>query len=891
MLNGAITSRYRILDKIKSHLAGERYLAEDTVLGRRVLLHLQPLEPTGSAGEDASAGRVRKAADLSHPNISAVLDLFDHEGRLVVISEYIEGTPLSRFIEEANYTLEHALNIAIQMCDAVCGAHEKEILHGSLCSDSVFITSGNCVRIGDFGLAPDQDKIDRGGSAAEKAHTCGHDMRCLIETTSQLLNERILAGAERNPRLLEVVRDILDVEKASAANLSPSELLNKLTRARELHRIGPLDERYQLATATGQVGVWDHDLKTGRLYMDPSLKAMLGYGEDEIEDTLEGWHRLIHAEDLQDVKQAINDHVGGASEKCEITHRRVHRDGDIRWFLTRGTAVRDAEGKLLRIVGTDTDVTEVREAEQALHMRERQLRSFVEHTPLAVAMFDREMRYIVASTRWLEDRGLEGTDVTGKRHYDLLSDVRDDWRAVHERCLAGATEKCEESQFTRADGSREWIRWEVHPWYDTKGGIGGIIVFWELITQRKLAEEKLRESEERFRTLAQLSPDIIVVHADGKIVFVNEAGTRMLGATGPDEIIGRPVMEFVHADFIDAVTDRIGKVLGEGKTVNFMEQQLVALDGRVVDVEAGSKPLTFDGKPAVQVVARDISERLRAQEALRKSEAYYRGVIEDQTELICRFTPDTVVTFVNDAVCRYFGRGREEMIGKSFLPFIPEQDRPLILAAIQALTPENPVGGVEHRIKLESGDARWQQWTNRAFFGDDNRVVGFQAVGRDITERKRSENMLKVTMRKLRAQRRQLTDSNLALKQVLDHIERERQDYKQRLCQDIEMALSPLIARLRESVNPGLDSAVDEVESSMKAALTKDIDVFRDRYASLTSRELEVCEMIKHGRTSKEIADELNLSLLTVHKHREQIRKKLGLKNKGVNLSTYLRSR
>jgi PAS domain S-box-containing protein len=412
-----------------------------------------------------------------------------------------------------------------------------------------------------------------------------------------------------------------------------------------------------------------------------------------------------------------------------------------------------------------------------------------------------------------------------------------------------------------------------------------------LITERKEAEEKLRESEEWFRTLAELSPDTIVVHVDGKVAFVNEAGTRMLGAASPDEIVGRPVLDLVHADFKETVSKRIGQVLDERRTTEFMEQQLITLDGRIVDVEAGSKPLTFGGRPAVQVVARDISERLRTQEKLRKSEAYYRGVVEDQTELICRFTPETGVTFVNDAVCRYFGKEREEMIGKSFLPFVPEQDRQLVKDAIASLTPENPVSGVEHRIRLESGETRWQLWTNRAIFDDENKLIGFQAVGRDITERKRSENMLKVTMRKLRAQRRQLTDSNLALKQVLDHIERERQDYKQRLCQDIEMALSPLIARLREGVATHMKPEVEAVEQAMKSALTKDIDVFRDRYSSLTSRELEVCDMIKRGHTSKEIADTLNLSLLTVHKHREQIRKKLGLKNKGVNLSTFLRSR
>jgi PAS domain S-box-containing protein len=325
--------------------------------------------------------------------------------------------------------------------------------------------------------------------------------------------------------------------------------------------------------------------------------------------------------------------------------------------------------------------------------------------------------------------------------------------------------------------------------------------------------------------------------------------------------------------------------------VAFMEQRIVGLDGRVIDVEAGSKPLTFDGKPAVQVVARDIGERLRTQEQLRRSEAYYRAVIEDQTELICRYTPDLVVTFVNDAVCRYFDSPQETIIGQSFFPFVPEQDRDMVVTAVKSLTGENPVGSVEHRIRLSSGEIRWQQWTNRAILNERNEIIGYQSVGRDVTERKRYENQLMVTTRKLRQQRRQLTDSNLALKQVLDHIERERQDYKHRLCQDIDMALSPLITQLKAVAGPDRIAAIATIDAAIRSALAKDVDVFRTRYASLTARELEVCELIKKGLTSKETAEALNISLLTVHKHREQIRKKLELKNKGINLSTYLRSR
>jgi PAS domain S-box-containing protein len=183
-------------------------------------------------------------------------------------------------------------------------------------------------------------------------------------------------------------------------------------------------------------------------------------------------------------------------------------------------------------------------------------------------------------------------------------------------------------------------------------------------------------------------------------------------------------------------------------------------------LSAGVGGITAQGDPAgrVQVEGRDElsglartinemlakleqsqAERREATEALRESEARYRAIVEDQTELICRSRTDGTITFVNDAHCRYFGRSRQELLGQSFMPLIPEEDQAKVRDCISSLGCDRPVATIEHRAIAPGGEIRWQQWTDRAIFDQQDRLVEVQAVGRDVTEtRKMEEELLKV---------------------------------------------------------------------------------------------------------------------------------------------------
>ena len=155
--------------------------------------------------------------------------------------------------------------------------------------------------------------------------------------------------------------------------------------------------------------------------------------------------------------------------------------------------LRDARGSRCGGVAVLHDITERKRVEGALQEREEQLRLYAVHSPAAIAMLDRDMKYLVVSQRWMEVYRLEEKSIIGRSHYEIFPEISERWKKIHQRCLAGAVEKGDEEAFLRADGNSNWIRWEVRPWREADGSIGGIIIFSEDVSERKEAREKIHQ--------------------------------------------------------------------------------------------------------------------------------------------------------------------------------------------------------------------------------------------------------------------------------------------------------------------------------------------------------------------------------------------------------------
>jgi PAS domain S-box-containing protein len=209
----------------------------------------------------------------------------------------------------------------------------------------------------------------------------------------------------------------------------------------------------------------------------------------------------------------------------------------------------------------------------------------------------------------------------------------------------------------------------------------------------------------------------------------------MLGYDSIQELIGKNIAETFYQSsqerkqFLD--------ILYREKKVADHEITLKKRDGTPVIISTNSQLLydTAGNINGVEGFCRDISLRKQIERAHLESEERYRNVVEDQTEFICRFTPDGIITFVNDAYCRYFGLNKKTCIGSLHQVFLLDEDVGLMKQHLASLTLENPTGTIEHRVILPDGKIRWHFWTDRAIFNADRMVTEYQSVGIDTTEK------------------------------------------------------------------------------------------------------------------------------------------------------------
>ena len=500
--------------------------------------------------------------------------------------------------------------------------------------------------------------------------------------------------------------------------------------------------------------IYVFDLDERRLtYANRSILAGLGHPESVLAiDRLDALKAFMPAEEDVHLERVLREwRALGDGQVRDDEYRLYDAQGAVHWFLGREIAfARAADGSVRQILGTLDDITERKHTEQSLENSRALLQSFVEHTPAAVAMLDRELRYIAVSRRWMQNYELRGRNLIGQRHSDVFPDTQNmpDWQGVHARCLAGAVERRDEEPFVRANGRTEWLRWEVRPWRDEHGAIGGIIMFTEVITERKLAESRLRESEALLRGLVETSPiPMLVVASDAgnRVLLMNQRFTETFGYVSQDvpDIAAwwlRAYPDAAYREQIRAVWDEaIAAAERSGS------HAIVPVAARVTCRDGGRRDIEVHmgrfGDRAL-VVFSDLTERKHTEELLRQSEERYRLIVENQTEFIVKWRPDGTRTFVNESYCRTFGVREQDCVGTNFFPLVAAEFQRAIVTQTAALTPAAPEFTDEH-LSIVPGGRRWQQWTNRGIFGADGRLVEVLSTGRDITERKEAEEKLR----------------------------------------------------------------------------------------------------------------------------------------------------
>ena len=197
---------------------------------------------------------------------------------------------------------------------------------------------------------------------------------------------------------------------------------------------------------------------------------------------------------------------------------------------------------------------------------------------------------------------------------------------------------------------------------DENGAVAAYDGLIQDITGRKRAEEALQESESKYRELVEGFPDAVAIYVDGKIVFVNSASVELMRASSKEDLLGMPVIEFVHPEYREMVATRMKESAKTGKVLPLIEEKFLRLDGSEVEVEVKSLPVTYQTKSAVQLIVRDVTEKKVAQQALRESELRYRATVEQSNEGITIADLDGRYIMVNPSFCKMTGYTEKELL-------------------------------------------------------------------------------------------------------------------------------------------------------------------------------------------------------------------------------------
>jgi PAS domain S-box-containing protein len=401
--------------------------------------------------------------------------------------------------------------------------------------------------------------------------------------------------------------------------------ITERVRARE-----HIERQEALLRETGEVagvGGWMIDLPTQRHIWNEQTRRIL-----EVDDQFVPTTKTMVGFFTEDVQAMVADALAQAAAKAEpfdlevplitANHRKI-------WVRIAGRAVCES-GVPARLYGAIQDITNQRAANIALAVSEGRFRTLIEHAPAAIAMFDRDMRYIACSRQWLTEYGLLDPDIVGKSHYEVFPDVPMRWKRIHEQVLSGSIQHNARDPFVRADGHTQWLQWELRPWHTRDGAIAGMVMFTRDISAQVAQENVIREQAERLdltlRSAQVGTWDWNVV--TGSVAF-NDLAQTMLGYEPGEWSPHLSAWEaLVHPDDRDEVAKHLTEHL-EGRSTDYRcEHRLRRKDGtwawvldvgRVIERADDGRAVRAMGVHMDITVAREAAEAVKA--AQRAAEA------------------------------------------------------------------------------------------------------------------------------------------------------------------------------------------------------------------------------------------------------------------------------
>ncbi len=443
----------------------------------------------------------------------------------------------------------------------------------------------------------------------------------------------------------------------------------------------------------------------------------------------------------------------------------------------------------------------------------------------------------------------------------------------------------EEWEITRADGQKRWLNISTSIVGDSTHTTQ-ILALMRDVSESKQTEEKLRESEKRFKELAEMLPEAVFeTDMNVNLTYANKRAFSLFGYTYEDFNNGLNGLDLIDQKDRERARENLTKRF-KGETTGPVEYHALKKDGSTFPILMHVSPITQQGNAkGLRGIIIDITKIKQADELLLESKLKYQSLVESISDWVWEVDEDGRYTYVSPRIRDLLGYEPEEVVHKTPFDLMPPKEAKRVRKIFTtAVVRHEPINALENTNRHKDGHSVILETSGAAFVDARGKFSGYRGIDRDITERKHTENILL-------EQREKLEETNIALRVILRESEITKDELEKNVLSNIKGLLLPYLTELGSRLLDEeqqffidiLKANIDEITSSFSRNLKLE-------YNDLTPREIQIADLIKQGRTNKEIARLLNITASGVDFHRRNLRKKLNIKNKKKNLRACLLS-
>ncbi|MFW9883767.1 MAG: PAS domain S-box protein [Candidatus Thorarchaeota archaeon] len=520
------------------------------------------------------------------------------------------------------------------------------------------------------------------------------------------------------------------------------------------------EERLDLALKGAKLGVWDWDAENDIFHFDEGYARILGYDVNEMGTSYGDWESLIHPNDLELLEARWLKHVEDRSIPYVSEHRMRTKSGEYKWVMERGSVLElNEEGGTKRATGTILDIADRKQAEEALKTSEERYRRLVETSPDAIVVGDLDGNIRMANRIAQKISGYDSEkDLIGKSFFDFVSvEDRGNAKEIMLRAIHEGREIPESVRLIllRADNSTYLAEVNGTVIRDSDGTPESFVVVVRDITGRQKIEMELRESEGKYRALAEQSIQGLAIMAGDGVVYCNQTYADIMGRSVEEIIdgdVGSGIWDVIHSDDRERLRERYREYMKGGKRLGSTKYRILRPDGEIRWVESFASIIDYAGSQAMQSSIIDITEKHQASEAQKRAEEALRGE-RDRAQLYLDMAGviflvlnrEGKITLLNRKGCEVFSCSPSEAIGTSWFKLVPERERIEVRAAFNQLMSGSleEIERQERHIVTFNDEERLIEWSSVVLKDDEGQIIGLISSGEDITEKRWAEAALK----------------------------------------------------------------------------------------------------------------------------------------------------